>query len=265
MSVYAVGDLQGCYEPFLKLLKLIPGTPLTANKFIFLGDLINRGPKSLEILRYIYALGEKSLIILGNHDLHFLAVSQGIRITHVTDTLNKILLAPDCHELIEWLRYGKLAVFENHHLLFHAGVLPEWNMNQVIELAHEVEVVLRGKNWINFLRHMYNTTHIKWSNNLKGYDRLSCVVNALTRIRFCDSHGCMNFHIKEKIAPAGYCPWFEMPERKTQNVTCIFGHWSKLGLLLRDNLVGLDTGCIWGGYLTAFRLEDRALFQVKCY
>jgi bis(5'-nucleosyl)-tetraphosphatase (symmetrical) len=265
MPTYAIGDLQGCSRQLQNLLDLTD-TGLPDTKLLFVGDLVNRGPHSLSTLHHLRSLGNRAQAVLGNHDLHLLAVSQGVRPAHPTDTLDDILNAPDREELIDWLRHRPLALFEQGHLLFHAGVLPQWDVNKVISLAHEVETMLRGPDWVDFLRHMYGNEPVIWSDDLQGYDRLRCIINTLTRIRFCRPDGGIDFRIKEgaDAAPPGYLPWFDMPGRQTADVTCIFGHWSTLGLTLRHNLIGLDTGCVWGGKLTAVRLKDRALFQVGC-
>ena len=262
---YAIGDLQGCSHQLQNLLDLIDKASPDAH-LLFVGDLVNRGPQSLQTLRHLKQLGPRAKAVLGNHDLHLLAVSQGIRLQHRTDTLDGILNAPDRDELLDWVRHRPLALFENGHLLFHAGVLPEWDAEKVMSLAHEVETMLRGPDWVDFLRQMYGNEPAVWSDDLQGHDRLRCIINTLTRIRFCRPDGGIDFTIKEGAgaAPEGYLPWFDMPGRKTADVTCVFGHWSALGLTLRPNLIGLDTGCVWGGKLTAVRLEDRALFQVDC-
>lgn len=266
MSTYAIGDLQGCGQQLHKLLDLIEKTSPGATPLLFVGDLVNRGPQSLATLRRLRSLGTRAKAVLGNHDLHLLAVSQGIRPQHATDTLDDILNAPDRDELLDWVRHRPLALFEQGHLLFHAGVLPEWDVEKTMALAHEVETMLRGPDWVDFLRHMYGNEPALWSDDLEGYDRLRCIINTLTRLRFCKPDGGIDFKIKEGLdaAPQGYVPWFDMPDRQTADVTCVFGHWASLGLTLRPNLIGLDTGCVWGGKLTAIRLEDRALFQVEC-
>ncbi|MBB3213020.1 bis(5'-nucleosyl)-tetraphosphatase (symmetrical) [Herbaspirillum sp. Sphag1AN] len=265
MPTYAIGDLQGCGQQLQNLLSLINQTEPNA-QLLFVGDLVNRGPQSLETLRQLRALGDRAKAVLGNHDLHLLAVSQGIRKQHRTDTLDDILHAPDREELLDWVRHRPLALLEHGHLLFHAGILPEWTAEQTMALAHEVETVLRGPDWVEFLRHMYGNEPAHWRDDLQGHDRLRCIVNTLTRLRFCTPDGGIDFTIKEGLeaAPPGYVPWFDMPERKTTDVTCVFGHWASLGLTLRPNLIGLDTGCVWGGKLTAVRLEDRELLQVSC-
>ncbi|MDB5763978.1 MAG: symmetrical bis(5-nucleosyl)-tetraphosphatase [Herminiimonas sp.] len=265
MSFYAIGDVQGCHSRLMALFEKIDvSSPET--KIIFTGDLVNRGPQSLATLRQIRALGDTANMVLGNHDLHLLAAAHGIRKTHASDTLDDILDAPDRDELLDWLRRQPLAHFENGHLLVHAGVLPQWTAEQTLGLAHEVETVLRGPDWVDFLREMYGNTPARWDDALEGADRLRCIVNALTRIRFCTADGTMEFSKVEgaTAAPPGYFPWFDAPGRKTEDVVVVFGHWSTLGLVMRPDLIGLDTGCVWGGKLTAVRLEDRAVFQVDC-
>ncbi len=262
MTTYAIGDLQGCQSRLLELLQRIRSS---ANDpaFLFVGDLVNRGPQSLATLRTIQALGERAQVVLGNHDLHLLAVAHGVRKTHKSDTLDDILNAPDRDALLDWLRRQPLALFEQQHLVVHAGVLPQWTAQQTLALAHEVETVLRGPSWVDFLREMYGNAPAKWDDALQGADRLRCIVNALTRLRFCMPDGTMDFS-KPEGAPANHLPWFDVAGRKTKDVTVVFGHWSTLGLSLRPNLIGLDTGCVWGGKLSAVCLEDRTLVQVEC-
>lgn len=265
MTTYAIGDIQGCHSRLLALLEQIHSASPRPN-LLFVGDLVNRGPQSLATLRHIRALGASAKVVLGNHDLHLLAAAQGIRKTHASDTLDEILAAPDRDELLDWLRRQPLAHFEHGHLLVHAGVLPQWTAAQTMALAHEVETVLRGPDWVGFLREMYGNTPARWDPALQGADRLRCIVNALTRLRFCSADGAMDLSKEEGngAARSGYMPWFDVPGRKTAEVTVVFGHWSARGLIVRPNLIGLDTGCVWGGKLTAVRLEDRALFQVDC-
>lgn len=262
---YAIGDLQGCYQSLVELLAQIDAATPDA-KLIFVGDLVNRGPDSLATLRLIRSLGDRAQAVLGNHDLHLLAAAHGIRKLHRQDTLAQVLDAPDCDELLDWLRRRPMALFENGHLLLHAGVLPQWSATQTLALAREVEAVLQSPDWVNFLREMYGNEPTRWDDTLQGNARLRCIVNALTRLRFCTEDGTMEFAAKESAGTAlpGYLPWFDVAQRQTKDVTVVFGHWSTLGLTLRPNLIGLDTGCVWGGKLTAVRLEDRALFQVSC-
>ena len=225
---------------------------------IFLGDLVNRGPDSLGTLRYLKQLQEENRIecILGNHDLHLLAVDAGIRKTKGLDTVQPILDAPDRAELINWLRHRPMALSDGKVLTVHAGVLPQWDLQQTIECAQEVEKALRKKSYKDFLANMYGNTPNKWSNALKGYERLRVITNALTRIRFCTPTGMMEFESKDGFAdgPKGYIPWFKTPKRKTQDSLIYFGHWSTLGLLREENVIGLDTGCVWGGKLTAMEI-----------
>lgn len=263
-TTYAIGDLQGCRSKLTELLDRIHAVCATP-RLIFVGDLVNRGPESLATLREVRALGDTANVVLGNHDLHLLAVANGIRKPHRSDTLDDILNAPDRDELLDWLRRRPLALFENAHLLVHAGVLPQWTAQQTLDLAHEVETVLRGPDWVEFLKQMYGNAPARWDDALQGADRLRCIVNALTRIRFCTADGVMELATKgvETELP-GYMRWFEVPGRKTEDVTLVFGHWSTLGLILRPRLISLDTGCLWGGKLSAVCLEDRSLIQVEC-
>ncbi|UWE17058.1 symmetrical bis(5'-nucleosyl)-tetraphosphatase [Herbaspirillum huttiense] len=264
MRNYIIGDLQGCGASLQDLLAVLP--PFASDRLIFAGDLINRGPQSLHTLRTVMQMGERAQSVLGNHDLHLLAVACGIRPAHRDDTLDDILNAPDRDELIDWLRHRPLAIHEQGHLIVHAGVLPQWDLQQALALASEVETMLRSDHWIDFLRHMYGNQPDRWSDDLTGHERLRCIINAFTRLRFCQADGTMDFAVKEgaAAAPEGLMPWFEVPGRRTEDVTVVFGHWSTLGLVLRPNLIALDTGCVWGGKLSAVRLEDRALFQVQC-
>jgi bis(5'-nucleosyl)-tetraphosphatase (symmetrical) len=243
---------------------------------IFLGDLVNRGPDSLGTLRYLKKLQEEKRIecILGNHDLHLLALDAGIRKTRGLDTVQPILDAPDRADLINWLRHRPVALSNGKVLTVHAGVLPQWDLQQTIECAQEVEKALRKKSYKDFLANMYGNTPKRWSNSLKGYERLRVITNALTRIRFCTPAGTMEFESKEGFeeGPRGYIPWFKAPKRKTQDTMIYFGHWSTLGLLQHENVIGLDTGCVWGGKLTAMeisesgkRRKDSAIIQVKGY
>jgi bis(5'-nucleosyl)-tetraphosphatase (symmetrical) len=268
MSTYVIGDLQGCRQPMQALLTRIHARSERPS-LAFIGDLVNRGPQSLPTLRQIAqsrAAGDAVITVLGNHDLHLLAVAHGIRKSHRSDTIKDILDAPDCIELLDWIRHQPLAHFEQGHLLVHAGVVPQWSAQQTLAYAHEVEAVLRGPDWVDFLREMYGNAPDTWDDGLTGVDRLRCIVNVLTRIRFCTPEGMMEFTTKGGIdaAPPGYLPWFDVPGRRTEDVTVVFGHWSALGLLMRPNLIGLDTGCIWGGKLTAVCLDDRSVLQVDC-
>ena len=255
-KIYAVGDVQGCAPSLKALLKKIP----KKSKMIFLGDLVNRGPDSLGALRQLKSLQEsgRAECILGNHDLHLLAIDAGLRKPKGLDTIDPILLAPDRKELIHWLRNRPLALSNGNVLTVHAGVLPQWDLQQTIECAQEVEKTLRAKSYKDFLANMYGNAPNKWSNKLKGYERLRVITNALTRMRFCTPSGQMEFESKEGLeqGPKGYIPWFTVPSRKTKGVLTYFGHWSTLGLLRKHNVISLDTGCVWGGKLTALEISS---------
>jgi bis(5'-nucleosyl)-tetraphosphatase (symmetrical) len=263
--VFAIGDLQGCAEQLDLLLQSIDALAPQA-RLVFVGDLVNRGPDSLGCLRRIRAMGERAQVVLGNHDLHLLAIAKGIRPPGRSDTLDALLAAPDGEDLFEWLRKQALALMADEYLVVHAGVLPQWTAQQTLELAAEVSSVLRSDRWVDFLQQMYGNEPARWRDDLRGADRLRCVVNALTRLRFCTAQGDMEFQTKESPgqAPKGYMPWFDVPGRLTQDTPIIFGHWSTLGLTLNRNVIGLDTGCVWGGKLSAMRLSDRQLVQVDC-
>jgi bis(5'-nucleosyl)-tetraphosphatase (symmetrical) len=265
VSIYAVGDIQGCYKELRQLLDQIHFDP-AQDRLWLVGDLVNRGPKSLQVLRYIRSLGDSAVTVLGNHDLHLLAVASGVDRLHRSDTLDEVLNAPDRDELLHWLRQQRLMYAEGEYVLLHAGLLPQWSVKQAGKLASEVEKVLRGDDYVAFFERMYGNSPSQWDDELDGYKRLRVIVNAFTRLRICTAQGEMEFKFKgevEKI-PAGYMPWFDVPKRKSRDATVIFGHWSALGLKLTPNIIALDTGCLWGGPMTAIRLEDRQLFQVQC-
>jgi bis(5'-nucleosyl)-tetraphosphatase (symmetrical) len=255
-KIFAVGDVQGCAPSLKALVKKLP----TKSKMIFLGDLVNRGPDSLGALRQLKSLQEsgRAECILGNHDLHLLAIDAGLRSPKGLDTIQPILSAPDRKELIHWIRHRPMALSNGHVLTVHAGVLPQWDLQQTIECAQEVEKTLRSKTYKDFLANMYGNTPNKWSKSLKGYERLRVITNALTRMRFCTPTGQMEFDSKEGLekGPKGFIPWFKVPSRKTKDVLTYFGHWSTLGLLRQHNVIGLDTGCVWGGRLTALEISE---------
>jgi bis(5'-nucleosyl)-tetraphosphatase (symmetrical) len=255
-KIYAVGDVQGCAPSLKNLVKKLP----KESKMIFLGDLVNRGPNSLGALRQLKKLQEsgRAECILGNHDLHLLAIDAGIRKTKGLDTVQGILKAPDRAELIDWLRHRPLALSNGKVLTVHAGVLPQWDLQQTIECAQEVEKALRKKSYKEFLGNMYGNMPNQWSNTLKGYERLRVITNALTRLRFCTPGGRMEFESKEGLqdGPKGYIPWFKVAKRKTRDTLIYFGHWSTLGLLREQNIISLDTGCVWGGKLTAMEVSE---------
>lgn len=265
MATYAIGDLQGCFTAFRRLIDLIKFDP-TQDKLWLVGDLVNRGPDSLSILRYIKQADDAIIMVLGNHDLHLLMVAAGLAKNHPNDTLQPILDAPDRDELLNWLRHQKLFYTEGKYAMVHAGLLPSWSISQAEQLAHEAESALRQDNYRELFSRLYGNEPNYWRNEWTGYERLRVIINAMTRMRICTPEGMMNLAFKGDIPsiPSGYLPWFSIPQRASQKTTIICGHWSALGLYLTDNLIALDSGCVWGGQLTAIRLEDREVFQLPC-
>lgn len=264
---FLIGDVQGCCDAFERLLAEIGFSPSRDHLWL-LGDLVNRGPKSLATLQRVKALGGAADCLLGNHDLHLLAVAEGARTLKRQDTLADVLDAPEREELLAWLRAQRLAAFDDGWLLVHAGVAPQWDHATTLARAAEVEAELRGRKRGDFLRAMYGDSPARWSDELAGIERLRFIVNTLTRMRFCDAHGRLELEAKGGIdaAPPGYMPWFEVPGRLTAGVPIAFGHWSTLGLIDTPDLLSLDTGCIWGGALTAARVDGgrREVCQVRC-
>ena len=265
--IYLMGDLQGCCQALERMLQTIDFSPSRDHLFV-LGDLVNRGPDSLGVLRRLRGLDNAATCLLGNHDLHLLAVAHGVRKMHRSDTLAPILDAPDREDWLLWLRQQRLAVQAHGWLMVHAGVVPQWDAAQTVALAGEVEAMLRSPEVGEFLTTMYGNEPARWDERMQGVDRWRCVVNSLTRLRFCAADGTMEFATKEGAggAPEGYMPWFEVPGRRTQGTPVAFGHWSTLGLINRDDLLALDTGCLWGGHLTAARVDGatRELIQIAC-
>lgn len=273
MALYCVGDIQGCDDAFERLLAIIGFSPSRDTLYV-LGDLVNRGPDSAAVLRRCITLGDSVRPLLGNHDLHLLAAAYGTRRPSRRDTLQGILLAPDRDEMLEWLRHQPLARRVHHGggdlLMVHAGVLPQWTAEETLAYAGEVEAVLQSREFAGFLQQMYGNSPDLWSPELQGTDRLRVIVNALTRMRFCSPEGRMDFESTESAseAPPGLVPWFDAPGRRTLNTLIAFGHWSTLGWLNRADVLGLDTGCVWGGCLSAVRfgttLADRERYHVEC-
>ncbi|MDO5692220.1 MAG: symmetrical bis(5'-nucleosyl)-tetraphosphatase [Pseudomonadota bacterium] len=271
MALYLIGDVQGCDTALGRLLDDIAFSP-SRDRLVLLGDLVNRGPESLAALRRMAALGDAAACLLGNHDLHLLVVALGVRRPHRTDTLDDILTAPDRDALLDWLRHRPMALHEHGVLMVHAGVLPQWSAARTMQLAAEVETVLRGADWHVFMHQMYGNQPDEWHDGLQGAARLRVIVNALTRLRLCTTEGRMEFDTKDSSgadgAPPGFMPWFDVPGRQTAGDVVAFGHWSTLGWLERPDLISLDTGCVWGGCLSAARIgadaRDRELIQVRC-
>jgi bis(5'-nucleosyl)-tetraphosphatase (symmetrical) len=262
MATYAIGDIQGCFASFMRLLEHCRFDP-AVDRLWLAGDLVNRGPRSLETLRFVKGLGDSAVTALGNHDLTLLLVAEGFGKRGKSDTFDDVLCAPDCDELLFWLRHQRLCHIENGHCLVHAGLLPQWTVAQAAALANEVETALRAEGWREFLAHLWGSEPATWRDDLTGWPRLRVIVNAMTRLRFCTPDGVMDFRAKggPDSAPPGHAPWFEAPARKSAGTTLVTGHWSALGLKILPNLLALDSGCLWGGPLTAIRLEDRAIFQ----
>jgi len=265
MATYAIGDLQGCFTAFQRLIDLIRFDP-SQDRLWLVGDIVNRGPDSLSLLRYIKQAGDAMVMVLGNHDLHLLMVAAGIAKNHPSDTIQSILDAPDCDELLHWLRQQKLFHAEGQYAMVHAGLLPSWSISQAEQLAQEVESALRQDSYQELFALMYGNEPNYWQDEWTGYDRLRVIINAMTRMRICTPDGKMNLAFKgdPQSIPSGYLPWFNLPQRISQQHTIICGHWSALGLYLTDNLIALDSGCVWGRQLTAIRLEDRKIFQFAC-
>src|SRR5690606_5405824 len=263
--IWMIGDLQGCNEPLHRLLEH-PDIAADAHaRFWFAGDLVNRGPESLETLRTIMSLGERATCVLGNHDIHLLAVAAGVKKPGKSDTFHDVLSAPDAEGIIDWLRHRPLLHREHGHILVHAGILAPWGARQAEALAREVEQALRGPRWAQVLDRIYGNEPDHWSEDLEPLKRLRVIVNAMTRMRMCRPDGSMDFAHKD--APDGrdgLVPWFDVPGRKLDDHTVVFGHWSTLGLMIRPDAICLDTGCVWGRQLTALRMHDHRLVQVSC-
>jgi len=265
MATLAIGDVQGCYDQLMRLLEQAAYDE-RRDVLWFVGDLVNRGPQSLETLRFVKGLGERAVTILGNHDLALLVVAEGITKPHAGDTFDAILAAPERDELLAWLRRQKLLHTERGWTMVHAGLLPQWSLAQAQALAREAEQALAGPRYRELLGHLYGNEPYAWHDDLAGYDRLRVIINAMTRMRIVGDEGALEFKHKTGLAdlPRGYVPWYDVPGRASRDARIIFGHWAALGLLQRDDVTCLDTGCVWGRELSALRLEDRRLFQRDC-
>lgn len=265
MATYAIGDVQGCYDQLRRLLARIAFDP-ARDTLWFVGDLVNRGPQSLAVLRFVRSLGDRAITVLGNHDLALLVIAEGHKRPHASDTIDDILNAPDRDELLHWLRQQKMMHADGRYAMVHAGLLPQWSVPAALNLAHEVEQALRGAECREFLKQMYGNEPVQWRDDLGGYDRLRLITNAMTRLRLCTPAGVMEFSHKLGLgnAPAGFVPWYAVPNRASTGQPIIFGHWAALGLLLQHDVIALDTGCVWGRSLSALRLEDRQLTQCDC-
>ena len=264
MATYAVGDIQGCFDAFSRLLDRCNFDP-ARDKLWLVGDLVNRGPRSLETLRFVRNLGSAAVMVLGNHDLSLLMAAEGFGKRGKNDTFNDVLDASDCQELLDWLRHQPLCHVDGGYCMVHAGLLPQWTASEARRLAAEVETALAGPKWREFLSNMWGSEPASWRDDLEGWPRLRVIVNAMTRMRFCSPEGAMDFSVKGEVskAPEGFVPWFQLPNRRSTESVLITGHWSALGLKVMPNLLAIDSGCLWGGALTAIRLEDRAILQVE--
>ena len=264
---YLIGDVQGCCAALDRLLEKIDFSA-SRDRIYLLGDLVNRGPQSLATLRRLRGFGDAAVCLLGNHDLNLLAVAQGVRRPHSGDTIVEILDAPDREAWLDWLRQRRMAVHEHGWLMVHAGVVPQWDAAQTLQLAGEIEALLRSDRLKDFLPQMYGDQPARWSHTLTGTERARFVINVLTRVRFVSADGTLDLVTKDGAgaAPPGFTPWFEAPQRRTQGTPIACGHWASLGLVDRPDLLALDTGCVWGRQLSAARIDGgrREIIQVEC-
>lgn len=261
MADYVIGDVHGCFDTLCRLLEKFAYSP-ERDRIFMTGDLVNSGPQSAKVVRW--AKEQKASVVLGNHDLHLLAVSAGVRASRKKDRFHDLLDAPDSIELLEWLRMRPLVIREKNFLLVHAGVLPEWDSDKIVNLAGEVEQKLRGSESDQFLREMYGDEPRRWSDELTGIDRLRIIVNAMTRLRMLKNRNEIDLEYKKPPKPSSkeLQPWFEVPNRRSSDTRIFFGHWAALGFYRGNGVIGLDSGCIWGRKLTAYRVDDGQIFQV---
>lgn len=262
MATYAIGDIQGCFESLTRLLDNVRFSP-ARDQLWLVGDLVNRGPDSLATLRFLKHLGAAAQPILGNHDLFLLAAAEGVVPLRPKDTIQDVLTAADRADLIEWLRHIPLHHRNRPFLMVHAGLLPQWTTDETVGYAREVETILSGPDYRTFLERLFHGPTTPWNPSLHGMERLTSIARVLTRIRTCTPAGELSsFSGPPENTPAGYMPWFHVPNRRSTDATIITGHWAALGLRLEPNHLAIDSGCVWGRQLTAVRLEDRAVFQV---
>lgn len=268
MATYAIGDVQGCYDPLRRLIDALPFDPAN-DRFWFVGDLVNRGPQSLEVLRFIKALGAAATVVLGNHDLHLVMQAEGFGRANKEDTLGPVLAAADRDELLVWLRAQPLFHVDGNWAMVHAGLLPSWSVHQAKALSDEVSAALQAPDYREFLAHLWGSEPTAWRDDLVGWERLRVIVNAMTRMRYVTAAGGMELRASGAKSPpaqgpAGCLPWFSTPGRRSVNQSIVCGHWSALGYHEEPNLLAIDTGCLWGGALTVVRLEDRRVFCLPC-
>lgn len=268
MPTYAIGDVQGCFNELLALLANINFNP-QQDTLWFTGDLVNRGKYSYKVLSFIKNLGDSAITVLGNHDLHLLAVNSGAVKLKEKDSFHDVLKAPDCAELCAWLQQQPLFYYDKklNYAMVHAGVAPQWQLADALRLSGEIESVIRSKQAAEFFKNMYGDIPDRWQESLTGWARYRVISNFMTRVRFCDEHGKLDLHYKGVIGkqPSKFLPWFDVANRQSKNVPIIFGHWAALAGKSDDiSVFALDTGCCYGNCLTAFRLEDRQRFSVSC-
>ncbi len=266
MANYIVGDIQGCLDELHALLDTVDFNAQHDTLWIA-GDLVARGPKSLETLRFVHSLGTAARVVLGNHDLHLLAVSLGVHRAKAKDNTQAILDAPDKQLLLNWLRMQPLLQEHDDFVLCHAGISPDWDLKQAKECAQEVEQALRGEHWQTLITQMYSNQPDKWQGQLSGIERWRYTINAFTRMRFCFSDGRLDMACKlppNEITDNSLIPWFSLPSRKPLEKVVLFGHWAALGGYIDEHIIGLDTGCVWGDTLTMIRWEDQQFFTQPC-
>ena len=265
MATYAIGDVQGCYASLQQLTRMIRFNP-DQDRLWFVGDLVNRGPGSLQVLRYVKNLGPSAVTVLGNHDLFLLAVAAGVASFRQSDTLSQVLEAPDRDDLLNWLRQQPLLHWKDDYLMVHAGLLPQWTVEEAQQLARESETALRGDHFTDTLRALYPNGSLQWRPELDGPVRFASIMKVFTRLRTCSVSGVMesSFSGPPELTPNGFYPWFTIPLRRNATTTIVIGHWAAMGLRMTPNLLALDSGCVYGRQLTAVRLEDRKVFQVAC-
>ncbi|HEC12358.1 MAG TPA: symmetrical bis(5'-nucleosyl)-tetraphosphatase [Acidiferrobacteraceae bacterium] len=259
MAVYAIGDVQGDYAALLTLLDRID-FDATRDRLWLTGDLVNRGPSSLQVLRFVRSLEDSAVTVLGNHDLHLLAIAHGVRPLKSRDTVSDVLDAPDRDVLLEWLRQQPLMVHDQEmgYAMVHAGLLPQWGIAAAMGLAAEIEALLKGPDYPTLLANMYGDSPDSWHPDLRGWARVRVIINTFTRLRFCDPDGrlFLQYNGPPDSQPEGLLPWFKLRHPQEGDATVVFGHWSALGLHCGDGVLGLDSGCIWGGHLTAYPLQN---------
>ncbi len=265
MPTYAIGDIQGCYTSLQRLIHAVRFNP-QHDRLWFTGDLVNRGPDSLRVLRYIRDLGSAATTVLGNHDLFLISVAAGVSMLRRTDTLAQVLESSDCDDLLAWLRQQPLLHREAEWVLVHAGLLPQWTIEDAQQLAKEAEMALRGEEYVGSLRALHADVHVQWDPELTGPVRFASIMKVLTRLRACSLSGVMesSFSGPPELTPHGFHPWFSIPSRRSAAATIVYGHWAAMGLHIMPNLLSLDSGCVYGRRLTAICLEDRRVFQVSC-